>query len=361
MAKNIVICCDGTGNEFGPENSNVVKLFSLLPRVPEKQIAYYHPGLGTTGELDPPSWWGRCIRWCKTILGKSIGYGIFQNIADSYIFLMENYVPGDKIFIFGFSRGAYTAKALCSLLYVVGLMDQGCHVMVSYAVKLFKKSGKKRLGLASDFKRTFGTECKPHFVGLWDTVNSVGWIYDPLVLPFTWKNPDIKIARQALSVDERRCFFRANLWGPTSPEQDMKQVWFAGNHSDIGGGYKEKDSGLSKIALEWMLNEAQEAGLILNEEWKKEVLGKDPDFVAPDFKAKMHNELKGFWWIAEFLPRRYWDMSSQPPVRKFKWPLGQCRFIPEGSLIHQTVFKRQSEAQLNYKPTNLPRSYEVVH
>ncbi len=360
MPKNIVICCDGTGNEFGKNNSNVIKLFSLLPRLPDQQIAYYHPGLGTIGELDPPSLIGRIRRKIKVILGKAIGYGIFSNIANSYSFLMENYSPGDKIFIFGFSRGAYTARALCSLLYVIGIMDQGCQVMVSYAVKLFKQSGKNRFGLVGHFKRIFGTECKPHFVGVWDTVNSVGWIYDPLILPFTWKNPDIKIARQALAIDERRAFFRANLWGSATNEQDIKQVWFAGNHSDVGGGYQESESGLSKIALEWMLREAEQAGLIINSEWKNEILGEDPAFVAPDFKAKMHNELKGFWWIAEYIPRRYWDMRSNPPVRKIRWPLGKNRFIPEGSLIHESVFRRKNESELSYNPTHLPNHYEVV-
>lgn len=115
---------------------------------------------------------------------------------------------------------------------------------------------------------TFGTlrECKPWFVGVFDTVSSVGWIENPVRLPYTADNPDIEYGRHAIAIDERRAFFRTNLWRrrgnpPASGPRDLKQVWFPGVHSDVGGGYPESESGFSKIALKWMVDEAVAAGL----------------------------------------------------------------------------------------------------
>jgi len=119
--------------------------------------------------------------------------------------------------------------------------------------------------LASEFRSTYGkAACAPHFIGVWDTVSSVGWIDNPLHLPYSADNGDIQIGRHAVAIDERRAFFRNNLWRPRPPDggpKDLKQVWFPGVHCDIGGGYPEAESGLSKIALEWMFREAVAAGL----------------------------------------------------------------------------------------------------
>ena len=109
MPKNIVICCDGTGNEFGRSNSNVVKLYSILQH-DSAQIAYYHPGVGTMGSRNALSKVDKL--WTK-LIGLAFGYGISDNVADAYQFLMRNFEPGDQVFVFGFSRGAYTARALC--------------------------------------------------------------------------------------------------------------------------------------------------------------------------------------------------------------------------------------------------------
>src|SRR3954471_21430454 len=126
------------------------------------------------------------------------------------------------------------------------------------------KADKKDYAVAAKFKATFSRECKPHFVGLWDTVSSVGWAYDPVTLPYTYANPDIEIGRHAISIDERRCAFRQNLWSnKTTANQNIEQLWFAGVHSDVGGGYTESESGLAKVCLEWMLTEAAKAQLLL--------------------------------------------------------------------------------------------------
>jgi uncharacterized protein (DUF2235 family) len=106
-----------------------------------------------------------------------------------------------------------------------------------------------------------------------DTVSSVGWIYNAIDLPFTAKNPDIRTVRHAVSIDERRAFFCQNLFVKASADQDIEQVWFAGVHSDVGGGYLEAESGLSNLGLQWILCEAELAGLKIDPQRKTEILG----------------------------------------------------------------------------------------
>src|SRR5262249_52407887 len=160
---------------------------------------------------------------------------------------------------------------------------------------------------------TFPRECKPYFIGVWDTVSSIGWVWDPLHVPYTARNPDLSMGRHAVSIDERRCFFRQNLWGPPLPGQDIKQVWFAGAHSDIGGGYPEDEGELSKISLEWMIGEAYRAGLAVKPDAVERVLGLTGEGVRPDALATQHNSLSESWSLLELLPHQYYDMSVDPP------------------------------------------------
>src|SRR6266480_4353228 len=134
MSKNIVVCCDGTGNEFGAQNSNVIKLYKMLV-CNESQIAYYHPGVGTMGARSALTRIGKL--WTK-LIGLAFGYGISDNVADAYQFLMRNYQPGDQVFVFGFSRGAYTARALCGVLRGVGLLTLGNDGLIPYALRMLK-------------------------------------------------------------------------------------------------------------------------------------------------------------------------------------------------------------------------------
>ena len=223
---------------------------------------------------------------------------------------MEKYEDGDAIFLFGFSRGAYLARALAAMIHMYGLVQKGDEPLIRYVLRMFKKKKRtqKDFELAVSFKNTFSRHCKIHFVGVWDTVSSVGWLYDPLTLPFTAMNPDIEVGRQAISIDERRCAFRQNLWrvDPKCP-QDIKQVWFAGVHSDVGGGYLESESGLAKITLQWMLGEAENYGLSVDSVRKDQALGVGNSLMAkPDFLAPIHTSLKGPWWILEVLPEDIW-------------------------------------------------------
>jgi uncharacterized protein (DUF2235 family) len=176
MPRNIVICCDGTGNQYGTENSNVVKLYWTLSAA-QKQASYYHPGVGTMGARNALTAVGK---WWTRVRGLAFGYGFSDNIVDVYSFLMGEFQPEDHIFAFGFSRGSYTARALCGMLHMFGLLTPGNEALVPYAVRLYKSNDPRKFEIAGGFRETFSVACTPHFLGLWDTVKSVGWILDPV-------------------------------------------------------------------------------------------------------------------------------------------------------------------------------------
>jgi uncharacterized protein (DUF2235 family) len=272
------------------------------------------------------------------------------------------------VYLFGFSRGAYTVRALAGVLYMYGLLCPGNDGLIPYVTRMFAQHSRNRGGMtetfnvADNFKQTFSRDCPLHFVGIWDTVSSIGWVWDPVVLPYSARNPKIRIGRHAVSIDERRCYFRDNLWGKPYAEQDIKQVWFAGVHSDVGGSYPEAESGLSKITLEWMLVEATAAGLAVDPYRANVVLGRQPapepwmpHYVEPNAMAAMHESLRGAWWILEFLPHRYVDKISGAPVVRWRIPLGSRRTIPNGSMIHDSVLIRgegdRLPAQREIEPT----------
>lgn len=357
MPKNIVICCDGTANEFTAHNTNVIKLYYTLEQNPQQQVTYYHPGLGTmepSGALTPVT------RKFTKLLGMALGYGLSDDISRAYSFLMEEYSEGDKLFLFGFSRGAYTVRAVCSLLHMYGLIRPMNESLVPYAIRMMLAIERARQGnskdaavirdyfeLATSFKDTMSrTTCKPWFVGVWDTVSSIGWISNPLKLPFIANNPDIQIGRHAVSIDEHRAFFRNHLWRPpdnvVTPigPKDLQQVWFAGVHCDVGGGYAEPESALSKIPLDWMLQEAKASGLQVNEMRESEVLGSSGTgkYVAPDPNGPAHESLTGAWNLAEFVPKQRYDYATGKT--SYRMNLYRRRTIPPKSLVHDSVFAR---------------------
>jgi uncharacterized protein (DUF2235 family) len=371
MPKNIVICCDGTGNEFGDHNSNVVKLYSTLIIDGTRQVGYYHPGVGTMGA---PTATNRVSKAWSTVMGLAFGAGLLANVGDAYRYLMNTYADGDNVFLFGFSRGAYTTRAIGGVLHMFGLLCPGNEGLIPYIIRLYARRTRRAggmthtFGVADDFKATFCRPCPMHFVGVWDTVSSVGWVWDPLKLPYTGQNPDILHGRHAVSIDERRCYFRNNLWGEQLPGQNIKQVWFAGVHSDVGGSYATALSGLSQIALEWMLCEAAPLGLLIDPVKAAQVLARVPPPpvlppripptppVPPNPAAKANNSLTAVWWILEFLPHSYYD----PVARKKKWriPLGARRTVPENSVLHATVLEKL-QVDPDYKPTNLPEQRQI--
>jgi uncharacterized protein (DUF2235 family) len=351
MAKNIVICCDGTGNKFCNNNTNVIKLYSALDLSdPSRQIAYYHGGLGTVAARGAITHIGQ---WWTKVIGLAFGYGLTSDIGDIYAFLMDNYEAGDRVYLFGFSRGAYTVRAVSGMLQMFGLLRGGDYNLIQYATGMLKQKRQddEAFQIAGEFKATFARECPSYFVGVWDTVSSVGWIYDPVFIPYTARNPGMRIGRQAVSIDERRCMFRQNLWDPLDG-QDIKQAWFSGVHSDIGGGYAEQESGLAKIALEWMMVEARAAGLAINPVAADRVLGITGGMTKPDPAGPIHNSLKGSWLALEVFPHRHYDWDT----KRWTWkiPLGVRRTIRRGA-IHETVRLRM-QAGIGYNPPNLPQN-----
>lgn len=352
MPKNVVVCCDGTANEFARNRTNVLKLYSALVHDTPEQVVYYHPGIGTMepfGALSP------FTRKFARLLGMAVGYGLANDVRDAYVFLMQTYEPGDCIYLFGFSRGAFTARAVASLIRMYGMIRKGNEALVPYAIRMqmgIDRSGADRpaasanFELAAEFKRTMScANPRIRFVGVWDTVSSVGWVENPLHLAYEANNPDIEIGRHAVSIDERRAFFRSHLWQvPRDPAaahgpRDLKQVWFPGVHCDVGGGYAEDESGLSKYALEWMLEEAKGAGLIVDPVREAEVLGlSGGGYVPARPDACMHESLQGAWNIAEFIPKRHWNWSSGRWEHRMN--LYRRRTIPSGSLVHESAYLR---------------------
>ena len=397
MPKNIVICCDGTGNEFNPQsNSNVVKLCSTLV-INQDQVSYYHPGVGTMGAPTASTW--REKQWTR-IKGLAFGAGFFEEVGRAYRYLMYNYndypVDGqtvhDHVYLFGFSRGAYTARALASLLKMFGLLHPGNEEQIPYVLRMFERRHKKEnhralLDEAKQFQEVFSRPCLIHFAGLWDTVSSVGWVTEPVKLPYTARNPIIANVRHAQSIDERRISFRQNSFRPLmkgdevddgthSPiTQDFKQVWFAGVHSDVGGSYAPDKSGLSQIALGWMLVEAESRGLLLDPDKVRRVLCYSPPDspCAPNPVADLNISLCGAWWILEYLPHKSYNFET----KRLEWqwpPRGSPRPISPGPHLRETVplrWRKQMdpkappprihetvrlrwEKRTDYRPQNLP-------
>ncbi len=354
MTRNIVLCCDGTANEFARDRTNVVKLFHALVHDPDAQATYYHPGVGTMEAVGAVTTVGRKV---TKVLGLAIGYGLETDIRDAYVFLMNHFKEGDRLFLFGFSRGAYTVRCVSALLHMYGLIRPGNEPLVPYAIRMMmaitglseRKGPQNEIAgyfkLADEFKQHFGGQrCQPHFVGVWDTVSSVGWIENPLRLPFTADNPDIAIGRHAIALDERRAFFRTNLWRPSTNggPRDLKQVWFPGVHCDVGGGYPEAESGLSKIALQWMVDEAKDAKLLVDPGREDLVLGRaGGGYVPPDPKAMMHESLTGAWRLVEYVPKRHYNAKRKMEERRMN--LSRYRTIPPGASIHRSAYERGAE------------------
>lgn len=348
--KNVVICCDGTANQFAADKTNVIKLFSTLLQDAE-QVAFYHPGIGTMEPEGAITDIGRKVRrW----LGMAVGWGLERDLAHAYNYIMNVYEPGDRLYLFGFSRGAYTVRALASILSMYGLFPRGNEPLVPYAIRQLttfndeEGEAKEKFALAHGFKQTFAsTECPVHFMGVWDTVSSVGWIANPLRLPRTAYNPDVLHARHAIAIDERRAFFRTNVFTPApvgQPTRDTVQVWFPGVHADVGGGYPADESGLSKLAFEWMLSEATALGLRCDVVKAKRIFAEKEEISE---NGMMHRSLRRVWWLAEVIPKKRWRGG-------LRINLARRRTIPEGANIHRGAINR-----LNYK-LELPTTYHII-
>jgi uncharacterized protein (DUF2235 family) len=168
----------------------VVKLYAMHDRTRPDQLSYYQPGIGTFG---PPGVWSRIKRWFVTRLDLAIAWLLSDHVTDAYRFLMRYYHEGDSIFLFGFSRGAYTARALAAMLHKVGLLTQGNEELIPFAWHMFKREHNP--AVYTGFQKTFSRVVRVRFLGLWDTVSSIGWVWAPQHLQFTENNPSVDIVR----------------------------------------------------------------------------------------------------------------------------------------------------------------------
>jgi uncharacterized protein (DUF2235 family) len=268
---SIIICCDGTWNSADQETvdgdpcvTNVLKLACRVAKETaegDRQVVYYDQGVGTGNKLDH-------------YIGGAFGEGLEANIHDAYRFLIANYEPKDKLYIFGFSRGAYTARCIAGMVRRCGILRRDKVRSYPEAKQIYRNTKKATDPAAEEFRRQAAIEPDTPIqcIGVWDTVGALGI---PIHVVGTRSKSDyefldtrlsraVKFAFHALAVDEHRRPFEPTLWNETPPEpgQTVEQVWFAGAHSDVGGGYPK--TGLSDHALLWMLASAKRAGLALD-------------------------------------------------------------------------------------------------
>ncbi len=365
MGRNLIICCDGTNNEFGTENTNVVRLAQVLERDTGTQLLYYDPGVGTLPEPGRLTGLGRRLtQWA----GLAFGLGLERNVEEAYAFLMEHWEPGDQVFLFGFSRGAYTARVVAALLHAVGLLPPGNQNLIPYLLRVLKaiqrdgragrQGGLSRYeALCKQFRDTFARAVPGsaerrfpvHFLGAWDTVSSVGWVWEPTHYPYTTHNESVMTARHAVSIDERRWFFRQNLFGEGVRRQDLQQLWFSGVHADVGGGYRTSEGGLWRVAFEWMLDEARAAGLRVDQARLAEVTAGAPP--AP-WAEPQHESLTWAWWPAEFFPK-WRRKGGKGDARVLRVGRGRHRALPRNARLHPSVQQRLAEPDVPVWPPSV--------
>lgn len=345
MPKNLVICCDGTDNKLTiNENTNVLHLYSCLEKSDE-QLTYYHPGVGTIAPSGAKNWLVRKWNIMKDLVSAS---SLEDNVKDAYLFLMENYQDGDKIFLFGFSRGAYTVRMLSGLIEMFGLLQKGNYGHLRYALEIYVK-GDKMFEIANAFRSRFSRKVDIHFIGIWDTVVAAGGLINYYKsFPYSRSLGIAKTVRHAISIDERRKHY--DFYEVSETHKNCKEVLFAGVHSDVGGSYPIE--GLSKLALEWMLGEASNQDLkLLKKKVDYYVYGINSNYQKPDYTLDIHNSLSIGFKLFDFMPRARYKKGSgyHDMILDFRlWPL---RKFKQGTFIHKSVIDKI--ATNKYKPANL--------
>jgi len=328
--QRIVICADGTWNR--PEKNlkedfptNVLRISrAIKPTCKDKipQQVFYDWGIG--------SYYGK-------VSGGATGKGIQKNVMDAYRYIVQNYSPKSEIWLFGFSRGAYTVRSLCGLINNCGVLKKPDAKLIEAAFTLYKKPGARNApgGANSvNFRKEHShPSCEVKFVGVWDTVGALGipisflgFLDEEDEFYDTKLGSNVRVARHALAIDEIREDFEPSIW-KTRDNLDLKQVWFSGAHADIGGSQKPDPDGsmIADIPLNWMMREAAAHGLAIEPHLKKEL--------TANSTAKIHPSRRKFYRLK----------------RKF------YRLIDHGLSdlkIHKSVKERWS-SDAKYRPKNL--------
>src|SRR3954447_5651922 len=369
MRKNIIICADGTGNTtVKGRGTNVFKLFEAVDGNGHRsdpgltpQVAIYHDDVGTA-----------VYKWVRIVAGAT-GWGLSRNIKQLYGELARVYEPGDRIYLFGFSRGAFTVRTLAGLITTCGILDldkyptnraftKGIRGSYSayrrkYQTWLSKQVIGPRTIEPATLREMFSVDIpgfvEPdrrviQFIGVWDTVDAVGLPFRlaDVINQVFWrfKFPDMHLSEyvahacHALALDEARQSFEPVLWQerPMDVER-IEQVWFAGVHSNVGGGYPRQ--GMSLVALDWMMKQAETHGLRFHSEQRKLYHG------AADVNDKAYDSRSGLGVFYRWKPRNVGTISQT------------CGAKPK---IHRSVFERISRGTEGYAPGALPTECQVI-
>lgn len=392
MQKNIVLCSDGTGNKGGQGDvTNVWRVFKAVDvhahqytingnsktlGYGKEQIAFHDDGVGTQN-----------LKFLK-MFGGAFGWGLSKNVRNLYLQLVRVYDPGDQIYLFGFSRGAFTVRTLAGLITLCGIVDrfnrykngnpseiktdEELQKLVKNAYKAYRKSyprttfdrfrsekGEKKrlLEPGKDFKQTSAVKDKDHapggdieirFIGVWDTVDAVGLPFDELTKLLDLVRPvrftDLKLsqhvikASHAISIDDERRTFQPVMWDETGENGDrIEQVWFAGVHSNVGGGYPKQ--GMALVSLDWMIERARKAGLEVQEGEQKSIRRQ------ANVDDKLYNSRAGLAVYYRYLPRNIQRISEAHGIDTPK--------------IHFTVFSRIHNGTEGYAPGYIPDGFKV--
>lgn len=306
--KRLIVCCDGTWQSARQENlTNIARIAMHAAHEDDegvRQIVYYDSGVGATFEADDANLFNKAADWLDKRLGGAFGDGLEEKIFDAYRFLAFNHTPGDQIFIFGFSRGAYTARSLCGLIYASGLVKRDKIGALGKAYSLYRdKAVKPADPKAVAFRQAHGDTVPITYLGCFDTVGMNGvpdvisWL--PLDRFFnrshgfhdTFLNRDIGSARHACALDERRKAFPVTVMqaSQSRPPDQVQERWFAGFHGGVGGG-SPAEQPFSDIALDWIAEGAEAAGLKFSDSLRAEL--------KSDSLAAME-EPSGLWGLGE--------------------------------------------------------------
>jgi len=346
--RRLIVCCDGTWNRAdqvhngSPCPTNVVRMAYSTAKsdgaIP--QIIYYDQGVGTGNAID-------------RISGGAFGEGLEDNVHDAYRFLVANYELGDEIFLFGFSRGAFTARSIGGMIRKCGVIKRASVGTYGKAVRLYRSEARPDDDPAKRFRAEHSLAGEEpiaiKFIGVWDTVGSLGIPMRGLrsltrqryQFHDTELSGCVQNAYHALAIDERRAPFVPTLWlDRPKPGQTVEQVWFCGAHSDVGGGYPA--AGLSDIALAWMLGKAEASGL------KLDPTARTVHTLAPEPTAMLHNSKTGLYSFTFGVDRPI-GLEAKKAEDAADSPIDQTQSV------HASVLARW-DADPSYRPRNL-RAY----
>ncbi|MES0371668.1 MAG: DUF2235 domain-containing protein [Mariprofundaceae bacterium] len=372
MAKNIIICADGTGNKGGSTpDSNVYKIYKSVNKhfegetqdgfKVEEQLVFYDNGVGTEKN-----------KYLKA-LGGGLGFGFEDNVCDLYKFLARNYEPDDRVYFFGFSRGASTVRACngfiyrCGLAKGAGLRHRELDELVDEAFdayKVYEKNPEPADDLKRDSAKSHGV-IPIHFIGIWDTVVALGFpkrtdITGPVtailnavssvaekLLDLLWPHnfyyyrltENVNRACQALAIDDERTAFWPYVWREQGRKSDsVEQVWFSGMHSNVGGGYPR--SGMASVPLYWMMLRAERDGL----KFENDVVQRA--FDDSNAHGRMYDSRSGFGALYRYHPREIEALCKDKVEGKIK--------------LHRSVIERMNHRTDNYAPGQIPGKFDVV-